>query len=102
MNEYSSLAAGTLGKRPLIRPATAGENACRGPPSPRKEGPEKSGAPAPPKAFPSPWEKKGVSPLALEQRGKQGQYFPAFFSAASMVASDSSRDSGASRSGTAP
>ena len=23
-----------LGKRPLIRPATAGENACRGPPSP--------------------------------------------------------------------
>ena len=34
MNEYSSLAAGTLGKRPLIRPATAGENARRGPLSP--------------------------------------------------------------------
>ena len=30
------MGGGTLGKRPLIRPATAGENACRGPPSPRR------------------------------------------------------------------
>lgn len=35
-------------------------------------------------------------------KGRQDQYFPAFFSAASMVASGSSSDNGASSSGTAP
>ncbi|MGO8814932.1 MAG: hypothetical protein ACLQVG_09795 [Terriglobia bacterium] len=38
MNEYSSFAAGPSGRDPSSGPATAGENARRGPPSPRETG----------------------------------------------------------------
>ena len=64
---------GTLGKRPLIRPATAGENACRGPPSPRRRRWEKSGAPQPPKYHLPPPGGGWLAAGALTCRGETGE-----------------------------
>ena len=67
-------------KRPLIRPATAGENACRGPPSPLGEG-NKSfsrGAHAPKEQFPSPQGRGGTAkrraPHVLQVVGVRGHF----------------------------
>ena len=68
------MGGGTLGKRPLIRPATAGENACRGPPSPRRRRWEKSGAPQPPPSIISlPRGGGWLAAGALTCRGETGE-----------------------------